>query len=111
MGRFNILLNGELGGLDDEIHAAVDPDGKLMGEEVNGPALTIGGRDVVGEYPSHCGRNANGTEFGGVVGVFVDTEQVGVCEVAVHFGRQLGLEDEVEKATDGIIGGCITGSN
>ena len=74
LGGVDEFFDGELHCFDNEVAAVRDADRVVEGEEVGGKLVAESVGDVTRDETADGGRNAKGTKFGGIRGIFVETE-------------------------------------
>ena len=67
----DVLFDGQLHCLDDEVAAVRDANRIVVGEEVRGEFVAEGVGDVACDDAANCGGDTKRAEFGGVHGIFV----------------------------------------
>ena len=101
--QLDILLDGELHGLDQEVHASLDTQRELEGQEVVSKPRSKDMIDVSSNEPAESRGDADRPKLGLVLHVLVKAEEVAIRKEVAHCRWKAPLEDDVEEPPDIII--------
>ena len=94
--ELDIFLGCKLHGLNDKVHTTSDANRPVVGPDMGGELLAEGVGDMACNDAAHSGGDADGPEFGGIVGVPEEAKNIGVGEVGGNFFRDGIATDQVE---------------
>ena len=83
--------------LNDEVHVAVDTNGVVEQEHINGETLTVTDHDVAGGELFHSRRDGDEPKLGRNVRVLVKEEEISVCEVDSHHRKEKVLKTRLNR--------------
>jgi len=82
LGAVDILFNGKLHGFHNKVRAIGNTDSKVKWKQMGCKFVAECAGNVCAYETANCSGDSKREEFGMVVGVFVETEQVYVGEKA-----------------------------
>ena len=100
LGLGDKAVHLELDGFYDEVHPVGNSDGVVIRKKMSGESDTEGLSNVASQNATESCGYADGPKFGGVIGVFVEAEQVGTCEVRNDERVDIAIVESGEESND-----------